>query len=141
MTGAKQVFASSPTVQSTEKMEFPYHNVEAWLGVGCDGKSEWAYIGFTEAPNLTDTDTKDGYSQITARFKWGDTLQNVSLVQEWGAAFLHFDADRQAIEKMSSSTVAMLELKWFGQNRPHFSFPLDGAASAISGMRQQCAKR
>lgn len=139
MSGKRQVFASSPTVPPTEKMEFPYSDVAAWLGVGCDGKSEWAYVGFTKAPNLTDTETESGYSRINTRIKWGESLQNVELTQEWGASFLHFQADRQAISKMSTSNSALLELKWYGQNHPYFSFPLDGAANAIAEMRKQCA--
>jgi hypothetical protein len=119
-------------------MGFPYHDVAAWMGVGCDGKSEWAYIGFSEAPNLTDTEIENGYNRITTRIKWGEAIQEVELVQEWGAASLHFQADGQAISKMSSSSTALLELKWYGQNRPHFSFPLDGASKAIAEARKQC---
>ena len=47
MTGVVSWYASSPVAAPTKKMGFPYHDVEAWLGVGCDGKSEWAYVGST----------------------------------------------------------------------------------------------
>lgn len=141
MTGKRQVFASSPTIGATEKMDFPYQDVAAWLGVGCDGKNEWAYIGFTKAPNLTDTETEHGYNRISTRIKWDDAVQNVELIREWGASFLHFQSDRQAIAKMSSSKSALLELKWYGQNHPYFRFSLDGAAKAISEIRKQCAAK
>jgi hypothetical protein len=70
MTGATQVFAASPTVGPTQRIGPPYGGVEAWLGVGCDRKSEWAYIGFNVAPNLTDTETESGYNRIFTRIKW-----------------------------------------------------------------------
>ena len=139
MTGKRQVFASSPTVHAVEKMDFPYHDVTAWLGVGCDGKDEWAYIGFSQAPNLTDTETESGYNRINTRIKWDEAIQNVELIQQWGASFLHFLAERRAIAKMASSNSALLELDWYGQNHAYFNFPLDGAANAISEMRKQCA--
>src|SRR3989442_4076375 len=69
MTGKRQVYATSPTVPPTTRMEFPYRDVQAWLGAGCSGKSEWAYIGFTKAPNLTDTETESGYNRINTRIK------------------------------------------------------------------------
>jgi len=139
MTGKRQVFATSPIVSATEKMDFPYRDVTAWLGVGCDGKSEWAYIGFSKAPNLTDTDIGDGYNRINTRIKWNETVQNVTLIQEWGAPFLHFENDRQVISKITSANSALLELKWYGQNHPYFNFSLDGAVAAVTEMRKQCA--
>jgi len=50
-------------------MSFPYNDVYAYLGIGCDGKSEWVYVGFNEAPNLNNDDTKDGYNLIQTRIK------------------------------------------------------------------------
>jgi hypothetical protein len=141
MTGKRQVFAASPRVLPVEKMEFPYSDTTAWLGVGCDGKSEWVYIGFSKAPNLTDTATESGYSRINTRIKWNESVQNVTLMQEWGAAFLHFQDERQAISKITTSNSALLELKWYGQNRPHFSFPLDGAAASVTEMRKKCSAK
>lgn len=141
MTGKRQVFATSPKVPPTEPMGFPYRAVTAWLGVGCDGKSEWAYIGFSEAPNLTDTETENGYNRINTRIKWNESIQNVTLIQEWGSAFLHFQDDRQGIGKIITTKSALLELKWYGQDRPYFSFPLDGAAAAVAEIRKQCSTK
>ena len=138
MTGKRQVFASSPMVSATEKMEFPYGDVKAWIGVGCDGKSEWAFVGFSKAPNLTDTETKSGYNKINTRIKWDESLQNVELTQEWGSAFLHFEDGRTTISRINLSKSVLLELKWYGQNHPYFSFPMDGAAASVTKMREQC---
>jgi zinc-ribbon domain len=142
MTGKRQVFATSPTVPPNETMEFPYRDVTAWMGVGCDGKSEWVFIGFSKAPNLTDTEAQSGgYSTFSTRIKWDESLQNVALTQEWGAEFLHFQDGRQGISKITASNSALLELKWYGQNHPYFNFPLDGAAASVTEMRKQCSAK
>jgi hypothetical protein len=74
MTGEKAYFAQSKNTSPTEKMDFPYHNVEAWLGIVCNGKKERAGIGFTESPNLVNTDIHDGYNLVNARIKWDDKV-------------------------------------------------------------------
>lgn len=141
MTGKRQVYATSPTVPPTTRMEFPYRDVKAWLGVGCSAKSEWAYIGFTKAPNLTDTETESGYNRINTRIKWNDSVQNMTLTQKWGASFLQFQDGRQAISRIISSRSSLLELQWYGQPGTYFSFPLDGASTAVEAMRKQCGSK
>ena len=53
MTEEEIWFDTSPYVEPTETMNFPYHK-EACLIVAYDSKNEWAYIAFSEAPNITD---------------------------------------------------------------------------------------
>jgi hypothetical protein len=141
MSGERQVYATSPSVEPTQEMEFPYNNVKAWLAVECGGKKERAYIGFTTEPNLTDTEIKSGYSLIPARIKWDNKIQNVTLIQDWGDRFLYFADEDHAVSKILASGIALLELNWFGQNHPYFSFPLDGSSNAITEMRKQCVRK
>lgn len=140
MTGKLQAFAHSPQIAPTRRMEFPYSNVEAWLGVGCDGKSEWVYIGFNGSPNLSNDETEDGYNLISTRIKWDDSLENVKLTQDWGAKFIHFREDSSALAKISASSKALLELQWHGQQPAHFEFSLNGSSKAITEMRNECKK-
>src|SRR5690554_5394975 len=49
MTGKKSFYAISQAVKPTRAMSFPYNNVEAWIGVGCDIEREWAFIGFNSS--------------------------------------------------------------------------------------------
>lgn len=140
MTGKRSSYATSPTVGSSTPMEFPYTGTTAWLGVGCDKSSEWAYIGFSEAPNLNDTETEDGYNVIKTRFKWNNAVKTITFTQEWGAAFIHFQNDRDAISRIASASVAVLELNWHGQRPVHFEFPLRGSSAAISKIRSECSK-
>jgi hypothetical protein len=64
MTGDRSCYAHSQSTGPLEAMSFPYNDVRAWLGVGCDGTNEWAYVGFSESPNLLDTSIGDGYSRM-----------------------------------------------------------------------------
>lgn len=139
MTGKQSSYAASPTVRSKTSMSFPYQDTQAWLGVGCDKGSEWAYIGFTNAPNLNDTETEDGYNVIRTRFKWNDAVETVALTQKWGAEFLHFESDRNAIARIASASVAVLELDWHGQRPVHFEFSLRGSSAAVEQMRRECS--
>lgn len=140
MTGKKSSYASSPTVAATKRMGFPYSDVKAWLGVGCDATSEWAYIGFNKAPNLSDTETKDGYNLIRTRVKWGDKVVNTTLTQKWGASFIHFDDDKPAISNIVNYSSALLELKWHGEQGTYFEFSLKGSSAALKKIRKECSK-
>jgi RNA polymerase subunit RPABC4/transcription elongation factor Spt4 len=140
MTGKLSAYASSPIAFPTKKMSFPYSNVNAWLGVGCDSSSEWVYIGFNGSPNLAKTETEDGYNIINTRIKWNDSIENVELTQEWSAEFLHFRNDAPALAKILSSNIALLELQWHGQQATYFEFSLNGSSKAISEIKKKCGR-
>jgi len=135
MTGERSCYAASPRTGPQKAMGFPYGDVQAWLGVGHDSDDEWAYVGFSESPNLTDTETKDGYNVITTRIKWDDEIETVSLIQEWGAKSLHFRYGTAAIAKMARSNTVLLELNWYGQGKTYFQFSLNGSSAAIREVR------
>jgi hypothetical protein len=135
MTGTEEWYASSPVIDPVDKMDFPYGDIEAWLGIGNDGEKEWVYIGFSKAPNLTNTSTEDGYSLIRTRIKWDDKMENVRLTQDWGSKFVHFSNDKAVISKIEKSNAVLLELNWYGEGKVYFRFPLDGSSAAISKIR------
>ena len=137
MTGNMSAYANSKSVPPTKAMGFPYHDTKAWLGVGCDGKDEWAYVGFNNAPNLTDTETEDGYNVIQTRIKWDGNIENVRLTQKWGASFIHFSNDSAVISKIMNSNSVLLELQWHGEPSTYFEFPLRGSSAAIKNIRSQ----
>ncbi len=139
MTGAASTFAVSPNVEPNQRMTFPYGDVEAWLGVGCDGSSEWAYVGFSSAPNLSDDETESGYNVVRTRIRWDEHVTQVELTQKWGASFLHFVEDESAIMNIAKSNSVMLALQWHGQRESFFEFPLRGSAAALSEARTNCA--
>ena len=139
MTNATQWFATSPTVSSMDPMSAPYNDTQAWLGVGCDGKSEWAYVGFSDSPNLTNTNIHNGYSSIYTPIKWDSKIETVTLTQKWGAKFLGFDSNKEAIKNIVDHKSVLLELSWYSSGDVYFKFPLDGADKTVQTIRLKCA--
>src|SRR3546814_17804220 len=83
MTGETQIYVSSPTTRPVRGLGFPSQDVRAWLAVGCNASREWAYVGFTEAPNLPDTEANSGgYSTFAARIQWGGQVDIVKMNQD-----------------------------------------------------------
>lgn len=141
MTGKFSAYAHSPDAYPSKKMKFPYHDVNSWMGVGCDAKSEWVYFGFNSTPNLANDETEDGYNSIRTRVRWDDSVENVSLTQDWGAKFIHFRNDAAAISKIAASSTALLELKWHGEQPNYFKYSLNGSSKAIAEIRAKCAAK
>jgi hypothetical protein len=138
MTGKVSSYCFSQITSPTKSMDFPYSDTQAWLGIGCDGDSEWVYIKFTNAPNLLDTETKDGYNDISTRIKWDDDLTNERFFQTWGAKFIHFKNDEIAIQNITKSGTLLVELNWHGSGKTYFKFNLAGSSAAIAKMRANC---
>lgn len=139
MSGDKTVYAISPSTTSIKRMSFPYTGTQAWLGYGCSSDSEWLYVGFSEAPNLTNTEAKTGgYSTFSNRVRWDSELDRESFSQEWGDKFIHFEDKVNSIRKVMSSETVRLELNWHGNGQVHFDFTLDGSKASISEAREVC---
>ena len=137
MTGEVSAYCSSPLTSPTKSMDFPYSDTKAWLGIGCDGVSEWIYVGFTNEPNLLNTDTEDGYNVFTTRIKWDDELTSERFIQNWGAKFIHFTDIEGAIENIIQSNTLLVELNWHGSGKTYFRFNLSGSSKAIEKLRAQ----
>ena len=138
MTGKTSPYCFSPFTSPTKSMDFPYSDTQAWLGIGCNGDSEWVYIGFTNEPNLLNTDTEDGYDVISTRIKWNDNVVNQKFIQPWGAKFLLFSDDKAVIQNIMESNSLLVELNWHGNGKTYFKFNLAGSSKAISQMRAKC---
>jgi|SRR5690554_2059475 len=140
MTGEKSSYAISPRTTTTKPMGFPYGGVEARLAVGCDASSEWAYISFTQAPNLNDGDIEDGYRIFNTRVRWDDNVVTEVLTQKWGAEFMHFRNNSAVIQKVGGASSVMVELNWHGQGAVRFPFTLNGSSKALQEIRGKCAR-
>lgn len=146
MTGEKTCYAMSPLTPSVKPFSSPYTGTEAWLGVMARGDGTWAFVGFSTAPNIRMSEARDGHSVFDTRVRWGDTLENYRMIQEWGSNFIIFLLSRDdpyrddydAIEKIYQSEYVLLELDWYGQGLVHFRFPMGGAKEAIDAMYEAC---
>lgn len=141
MTGELKAFAHSPIAYPKKRMSFPYSDVTTWMGVGCDGSNEWAYFGFSDSPNITNDENKDGYSIIKTRLKWDEQIEDATLTQDWGDKFLNLRNDAYIISKIETSDSVMLELKWHGEQSVHFEYSLRGSKKAITDIRSMCGNK
>lgn len=140
MTGDVRGFASSPRSPPRKSMDFPYRDIESWMGVGCENESEWVYFGFSSKPNITNNETESGYSVISTRIKWDENLEDVKLTQEWGSEFIHFMYDKPALKNISEKNKVLLELDWYSEGMVHFEYTLRGSSKALLEIRAICSK-
>jgi hypothetical protein len=143
MTNEQVVGAISPHATPSRPMAFPYTNTEAWVGFICDGKNEWVYLGFSNTPNLNNTELGDGFHYFSTRLKWGEEIKNARLSQKWGSSTIGFgDGGRDALKRLTngSAETLLLELDWYGIGVVYFRFSLEGAADAIAKARASCKK-
>ncbi len=139
ITGKTSAYAISPGFNSTEEMEFPYGGTEMSIGFGCNTDSEWLYLYFTEAPNLINNDTKDGYNLSSSRVRWDGTEGTVTLRQTWGGNTLHFVYAPDAIGRIMRHNTMLIELQWYGSGDVYFEASLGGASDAIGQTRNTCS--
>lgn len=138
MTGDTSHYAISPSALSTRPMSFPYTGVTSSLAVGCSASSSWAYLVFSESPNITNDETEDGYNLIPTRVKWDSELVKMTLTQDWGSKFLHFMDDANTIKKIQASNEVLLEFSWHGQDQVYFKISLNGSSNAIKEILNKC---
>lgn len=138
MTDKKSAYATSSYTSSMEPMSFPYSNIKSFIGIGCTETSSWAYIGFSDSPNLVNTKTEDGYSVINTRIKFDNIVKNERLTQDWGSKFIHFYNAEKIIQKIKQSKTLLLELNWYGNSPTYFKYQLDDAERAINSIFNSC---
>lgn len=139
MTGEKRVVVvSTYDVGSTVKMNFPYTDVKAGIGIGCSQKNEWITIVFTESPSLINTTTKDGYDLIETRIKLDNDIKNVLLIQKWTSKSLQFVDAKLIINQLLKSKTLLVELDWNSNGKTYFKFPLNGLDDAVKKIRAEC---
>ena len=140
MTDKGSAYASSPIVAPIKTMGFPYSDVKAWLGIGCNNSAKWVYVGFTTAPNLNNTQTEDGYNNISTKIKFNDEVESISLTQDWGSKFLHFQNDEKIIAKIEKANSLLLKLNWHGSGSVYFKFPLKDSSNALKKITKESTK-
>ena len=142
MTGQSSRYAISASVEAEDILGWPYTDVRSWIGVGCNDQDEWAFIGFSESPNLMDEARKaDGMDHYNLRVQWDDdpdTTGEWRMTQRWGGQFLHIQNDRRFIERLRKKQSLRLELVWYGEGRVTFAYPLAGSGEAIGQATEPC---
>ena len=128
ISGDISVYAISYEVSPTRKMKFPYHEVEAWLGVGCNNKGEkWAYVGFTDINSPAKT----------LRARW-DNMQTTHNISVSDTDNVHFHDDARAAYLMNKSSNLAIGIDWYGEGEVFFKWNLAGAPEAIDSALTRC---
>ncbi len=104
MTNEQMVLAISPHATPSRPMELPYTDTDAWVGFMCDGKNEWVYLGFSNTPNLNNTELGDGFNYFSTRLKWGAEIKNARFSQKWGSSFINFSDGRDALKRLTNGS-------------------------------------
>ena len=137
MTGNEKWVAKSSYAVATEEMEFPYHNVEAWIEVVCENGATNVKIGFSNGPNLMNTSLhQDGYEIIDTRIKWDDEIEEIRLNHDYASKYIDFRNDNDIIEKLKNHNTLLLELNWFAEDEVYFEFSLDNSQEAVNEIQE-----
>ena len=120
-------YATSNSVAPDNQLNFPYGDVKAWWGVGCDiSGSKWTYIGFS---NLSSLDDK-------LRARWGDKsyTHRISISDD----VVHFNNDMRIIDLLKSSSNVIIGIDWFQDREAFFTWDLTGSNQAINESFMRC---
>ncbi len=135
MTGEKFAYSYSSWVTSLSPLKFPYKGVKARLVIGCGKKREWAHIQFTQAPNLRNTETSDGFSSLDARVKYGNVVEKFFFTQSWGSDLLDMYG---SYLKLAKHKEFLVELPWYGNDNAYFKFNVEGMRKGHRDMYRIC---
>ena len=89
---------------------------------------------------LNNTQTEDGYNNISTKMKFNDEVESISLTQDWGSKFLHFQNDEKIIAKIEKANSLLLKLNWHGSGSVYFKFPLKDSSNALKKITKECTK-
>ena len=119
--------AVSREARPVRPMSFPYGDTLARIFVNCDR----AWVRFTDSPNLTGGDTRDGYDvySVAVRVDGNDARWRVE--QSWGDDDLRFLDPGRAIAALSGGETFALAIPWYGEGSVAFSWSLAGSSDAI----------
>jgi len=131
----KRAYVESKTVVSDRPMDFPYTNTTATLNVVKNSSSTWAYIEFSQAPNVVGTDTQNGYHIIKANVYIDGVRETATMTQEWGSKTLHFRYPTWLIKKLRSCTDFRVNIRWHGDPGVVWSFKGTGFDSEYGSMQ------
>ena len=107
------------------------------IGYGCSSTSDWAYFNFSNAPNLSNDETEQGYSTSISRISWDGKPTTIRLHQDWGDSSLHFRS-KADVARLIARNELVVEFDWHGQNAVHFRASLSGSSIAIQRAREVC---
>lgn len=138
MRGTRSTFVISPDIRPLTPMSFPYGDTTMNLAIACNDGNEWAYLVFSNQPNIVGDTPRGTFSEAVLDISWGAEISGHSVTQEPGSRFLHFRDDADIFMRIESSPHMIVEIPWYSQGRVQFSVSLEHGKQAVAYLRQQC---
>ena len=143
-TGEVRWHASSPAGSANFSKSSPYFGTKSYFHYTCNSIGNWAYVSF-DALNL-ENGKSQGNSMIhyQSRIKWDDNISDVLFEGKLGYDGLVFkiptsiDFVNTIYTNLLSSKTVSIELKWYGQGNIIFTYPMDGAITAVTKALTEC---
>ena len=120
--------AESSQLGPETPMGWPYNDIKGQIFVQCRGPMTW--IRFTDSPNLTGDETKDGYSVSYLSVRLDGQTTRWRVTQNWGDNDLNLP--RSAINAFRRSKTFEIILPWYGEGNVRFKWDLTGSSEMIS---------
>lgn len=139
MSDNKMHFAVSPA--TVTRLSFPYNEVSSKIFVGCDAEKYWAYFYFSKSPNLSNDDTKTGYSVSLNPIRWNEEqMLKIALRQKWGNDMLELlSQDTESfVKQLLKYGRVRLQLDWHKEKMPIFDYTLNGSTKALKSTFDKC---
>lgn len=124
--------AISVEVEAIRPLEFPYHDVMARIMVNCDR----AWIRFSDQPNLTGGDIRDGYEVFSLAVRVdGNNVGRWRVTQDWGSDDVNFLHNAEVISAFASASTVAIAFPWYGERSAVFEWDMDNSSDRI---RESC---
>lgn len=139
LTQDMSYFAVSARTSPVLEMNYPYNEITASIGFGCDKTGEWMYVAFSEPPNIANTQTEDELHRFISRVSFDKDTEEYEVTQKFGERFIHFRDDARLLQSLVASTSMSFEVDWHREGPARFKFPLAGSAEMINKIQGKCA--
>jgi len=140
MTGGVSAYATSEMFPASAPMAFPYSDITSYIGIGCDKSSLWAYVGFSDIPNLMGGDWDSDGRTYNYRVRWDSEVIKTSFYHSVGGRAIHFNNELEAVNLIKAHKIMRLEVNWHGNGLVYFDYNLTGSSKAISEMMNTCGR-
>lgn len=138
MDNTKSIYLFTDEASSNPKMNFPHNNTRVSLVFACSNMKKWSFFAFNESPILNNKSIKSGYDEITTRIKFGNNIENIQLIHEWGQTALHVKNDYLFRHTLSGNLELLLELDWYGEGKVYFKINTTGFIKKFKELNEQC---
>lgn len=138
LTQELSYFAVSARTAPKLRMAYPYNQLTATIGFGCDKSEQWMYVAFSEPPNFANTETEEELHRFVTKIMFDEQSAKYEATQAFGSRFIHFREDALVLENLLQANHMVFEVDWHREGFVQFQFPLSGSADIIKKTQSKC---